>query len=1088
MFTLLVSVAAHGAPWLCGETDVIYDSQSFCASACGGDCVEMTLDSGTCSGTYKYYAFDRTTNKTYALSVSKGKWADFSSGLAIIRDARTNDILKGLLSFSGESEAWIGLYDPNMTQSFNVVNDTRFKWRDNTVLNYRNWADGQPDNKLNPAGIGQTDIYGEHYGVINLAGLWSDAASNVMMNALVEFAGVQSCVSGTVPGENVTPGEMESAYCSGSSNCYLCTDNNDIYQCAQGEGGYLCPQGQQECNVNYAEAGCPAGTVLNPVTDKCETAGTTICANGIYNPATNKCETAVTKTCPSGYTYNSSLNKCQANPVCSSGAYNSTAKKCVINATLTCPAGSYNPSTGKCETEASFMCPPNYQNGYDSVFLYYDPADELCAYNVRNSGGGNWWVAFLDPTLSCPYKPDGTSVFIMTGSGKCEAPATVTCTSGFTYDSSSGQCVTAPTCSGGGVFNSSTNKCELTVSNTCPSGMTYNSSLNTCQAPPLVDVCPSGMTYDTGLDRCVAPAVCSGGGILNAVSDKCETIITSGNCPTGYTFDPVLDICRAPVNCPTGATYNASTDRCEAAVTTSCPTGYTYNSSLNKCQANPVCSSGSTYDPSAKKCLSSSTLLPCPEAFEKVVFLNGGVWAEMICYDDGWSEGTACGYSCAGPMYKYVEETYRGYHDTEEECIYECSRYKDYVIFYDDFNCQCSGLRKERVYTFSEDDLHHEFALVEPSISCPSDFTYDSALSMCVKTPTCSSGGTFNASTNKCELTVSTSCPAGMTYNSAAGKCVTSATCSQGVYDAALDVCKISVSTLCPSSYSYDSAQNKCLKAPVCTQGSYSVTVDKCVADAAKACPTGTIQNGTICQAAPSCQSGSYDSTLNKCFAGATCPSSGNPCVNVGGTYKCSAYGCYSSTDQGNYNNEDTDEGANDKKADGEVDEAGQCLGTIYIFNGGDRRCRKPGVQTGFTDCCKDKDSWFGLSECKPAEQALATLRDWGEVDGQCHQVGEYCSEKWLSVCVQKKKTYCCFGSALARIIGEQGRQQLGIGWGTPKSPECRGFTPEEFQKLDFDKIDFSEWFEHYVEPEMQQNINENIRNAFENIPVPVVQ
>ena len=145
-------------------------------------------------------------------------------------------------------------------------------------------------------------------------------------------------------------------------------------------------------------------------------------------------------------------------------------------------------------------------------------------------------------------------------------------------------------------------------------------------------------------------------------------------------------------------------------------------------------------------------------------------------------------------------------------------------------------------------------------------------------------------------------------------------------------------------------------------------------------------------------------------------------------------------------------------------------------------------MQTGFTDCCKDKDSWFGLSECKPAEQALATLRDWGEVDGQCHQVGEYCSEKWLSVCVQKKKTYCCFGSALARIIGEQGRQQLGIGWGTPKSPECRGFTPEEFQKLDFDKIDFSEWFEHYVEPEMQQNINENIRNAFENIPVPVVQ
>lgn len=856
MITLLVSVAAYGAPWLCGETDVIYDSQSFCASACGGDCVEMTPDGGTCSGTYKNYAFDRATNKTYAITAATGKWTDFNSRLAIIRDARTNDILKGLLSFSGESEAWIGLYDPNMTQSFNVVNDTRFKWRDNTVLNYRNWADGQPDNKLNPADIGNADIYGEHYGVMNLAGLWSDAGANVMMNALVEFVGVQSCVSGTVPGENVKPSEMENAYCSGSSNCYLCTDNTDIYQCAQGEGGYLCPQGQQECSVNYAEAGCPAGTVLNPLTDKCE----------------------------------------------------------------------------------------------------------------------------ASPSVSCP----------------------------------------------------------------------------------------SGMTYDSGLDKCVAPAVCSGGGILNAVSDKCETVITSGNCPTGYTFDPVLDICRAPVKCPTGATYNASTDRCEAAVTTNCPSGYTYNSSLNKCQANPVCSSGSTYNSSAKKCVINATIGSCPAGYTE----QGNQCVKTTTYGASYGLDPECPYKCR------KSGTNQSWYCNGSKWApidgHNCVENNTYI-------CPDGGTASYNICTVTE-------IVPKPGPSCSSGFTYDSALSMCVKAPSCKNGGVLNSSTNKCELTVSTSCPAGMTYNSAAGKCVASAVCSQGVYDAALDLCKISVSTLCPSGYSYDKPQNKCLKTPVCTQGSYSVTIDKCVSNASKNCPTGTALSGTICQAAPSCPSGSYDSGLNQCFAGATCPSSGNPCVNIGGSWKCSAYGCYSSTDQGNYNNEDTTEGENDKKADGEVDEAGQCLGTVYIFNGGDRRCRKPGVQTGFTDCCKDKDSWFGLSECKPAEQALATLRDWGEVDGQCHYVGDYCSEKWLSVCVQRKKTYCCFGSALARIIGEQGRQQLGIGWGTPKSPECRGFTPEEFQKLDFDKIDFSEWFEHYVEPEMQQNINENIRNAFENIPVPVVQ
>jgi len=68
---------------------------------------------------------------------------------------------------------------------------------------------------------------------------------------------------------------------------------------------------------------------------------------------------------------------------------------------------------------------------------------------------------------------------------------------------------------------------------------------------------------------------------------------------------------------------------------------------------------------------------------------------------------------------------------------------------------------------------------------------------------------------------------------------------------------------------------------------------------------------------------------------------------------------------------------------------------------------------------------------------------------------------------VQKKKTYCCFGSPLARIAAEQGRIQLGFDFGTAKSPNCRGFTPEEFQKLDFSKIDFSEWLETYVQPEI---------------------
>ncbi|MFT6220349.1 MAG: hypothetical protein ACJAVG_001064 [Rickettsiales bacterium] len=39
----------------------------------------------------------------------------------------------------------------------------------------------------------------------------------------------------------------------------------------------------------------------------------------------------------------------------------------------------------------------------------------------------------------------------------------------------------------------------------------------------------------------------------------------------------------------------------------------------------------------------------------------------------------------------------------------------------------------------------------------------------------------------------------------------------------------------------------------------------------------------------------------------------------------------------------------------------------------------------------------------------------------------------------------------------EQGRAQLGIGWGSPQGPNCSGFTPEQLQSLRFDQMDLSE-------------------------------
>ena len=71
----------------------------------------------------------------------------------------------------------------------------------------------------------------------------------------------------------------------------------------------------------------------------------------------------------------------------------------------------------------------------------------------------------------------------------------------------------------------------------------------------------------------------------------------------------------------------------------------------------------------------------------------------------------------------------------------------------------------------------------------------------------------------------------------------------------------------------------------------------------------------------------------------------------------------------------------------------------------------------------------------------------------------------------------------LGRIIQEQGRPQLkafsAIGWGTPKEPYCRGFTPEEFQALDFSKMDLSEYYAE-IEARAQSEIQIDMKDKID--------
>lgn len=204
---------------------------------------------------------------------------------------------------------------------------------------------------------------------------------------------------------------------------------------------------------------------------------------------------------------------------------------------------------------------------------------------------------------------------------------------------------------------------------------------------------------------------------------------------------------------------------------------------------------------------------------------------------------------------------------------------------------------------------------------------------------------------------------------------------------------------------------------------------------------------------------------------------SDRPCSFVDNKWQCSPFPCMGGND---VTPEGTIEGTSDKNNNG-WSEDGMCNGQIYIFNGKDRRCRSWDMFFGLVGggCC-DKDKVFmGLVGCKENEKMLAK-QNKAEL---CTELGEYCSKKiklgFAKICVQKSKGHCCFGSKLARFVHEQGRSQLGISWGTAENPQCRGFTPEEFQKLDFSKIDLTGAFDipEINQTDLTNKINSTVTN-----------
>lgn len=141
------------------------------------------------------------------------------------------------------------------------------------------------------------------------------------------------------------------------------------------------------------------------------------------------------------------------------------------------------------------------------------------------------------------------------------------------------------------------------------------------------------------------------------------------------------------------------------------------------------------------------------------------------------------------------------------------------------------------------------------------------------------------------------------------------------------------------------------------------------------------------------------------------------------------------------------------------------------IFDGTRKTCDT--FALGFLNCCAD--SGWGkdhIANCSQEEKDLKSAKD----NLQTVYVGEFCKKDALGICLEKRKAYCVFPSKLARIIQAQGRRdQLNIGFGDAENTNCRGITREEFAKLNFNGMDFSDFYSDITKKERiedQGNIN----------------
>ncbi|MEW6602903.1 MAG: DUF6531 domain-containing protein, partial [Nitrospirota bacterium] len=159
--------------------------------------------------------------------------------------------------------------------------------------------------------------------------------------------------------------------------------------------------------------------------------------------------------CPSGYTYNLSANRCEAEPICVNGFYDTQWDFCNAPATHTCNSGvyDYNLSTKRCE--ASPFCCASASLVHPSGASQY--CDEGHAPPCTCPGYGGIDDDGKGVCRRAPYCPDNGSLYDW--NTLCVGSQTITCPQDYGYWSTYDLCYKNPTCPPGGTFNRTYDLC-----------------------------------------------------------------------------------------------------------------------------------------------------------------------------------------------------------------------------------------------------------------------------------------------------------------------------------------------------------------------------------------------------------------------------------------------------------------------------------------------------------------------------------------------------------------------------------------------------------------------------------------------------